>query len=118
MGRKTIKSLRSNQQSVNLNYPVICAFCNSKYHLNNHAHVHTKKHAASREIFLRDNPEFKESVYQFKLSNLKKLLYQINFQNNDITQFISKILTTDPSTYDIDDVIAEASASRHHQPSR
>ena len=118
MGRKTIKSLRSNRQSVNLNYPIICAFCNSKYHLNNHAHVHTKKHVASREMFLRDNPEFKESVYQFKLSNLKKLVYQINFEESDISPLINKILTTDPSTYDIDEVIAEAPASRHHPPSR
>ena len=118
MGRKTIKTLRANQQSVNLNYPIICAFCNCKYHLNNHAHVHTKKHVASREIFLRDNPEFKESIYQFKLTNLKKLLYKINFRESDLTSLINKILTTDPSTYDIDGVIAEAFALRPHQPSR
>jgi hypothetical protein len=108
MGRKTKNQLETAIRAHNLNYPAHCPFCNCRVMLNNTHHVHSKKHVACRELFLKDHPDFKESVYNYRLVNLKKLLGTINYQDNDLSKFIDFILREEPSSYDIEDVVDDA----------
>jgi hypothetical protein len=108
-----------NQQDIairanNLKYPITCPYCNCRYMLNNTSHFSTAKHLNMRELFLIDNPEFKESSFTQKLINLKKIIGKFNYIENDISKFINVILTEEPNTYDIDDIIEDARSATAH----
>ena len=54
-------------------------------------------------LFKEDNPDFKESVFLFKLVNLRILLSAGN--ETELAEQIAYVLSTDPSTYVITDLV-------------
>jgi hypothetical protein len=74
----------------------------------NTSHFKTAKHLNMRELFLIDNPEFKESLFIQKLNNLRKLLSKINHIENDLAKFINVVLSESPNSYDIQEIIQDA----------
>ena len=85
-------------------YNFACPACNCKTQINQwNRHSKTKKHERSMALFKEDNPDFKESIFLFKLKNLRILLSAGD--EKDLGKEIAYVLSTDPSTYVITDVV-------------
>ena len=85
-------------------YNFACPACNCKTQINQwNRHSKTEKHKRSMALFKEDNPEFKESTFLFKLANLRILLSAGD--EKDLGKEIAYVLSTDPSTYVITDLV-------------
>ena len=85
-------------------YNFACPSCNCKTQINQwNRHSKTEKHKRSMALFKEDNPDFKESVFLFKLVNLRILLSAGN--ETELAEQIAYVLSTDPSTYVITDLV-------------
>lgn len=91
-------------RSQNLDYQFICACCNSPITLLNHPrHLRSPKHKKNMFLYLRDNPDFKESIYQQKIRNLSTFLAMFNHKEFDLSPEIKYILNTPVDDYLIGD---------------
>jgi hypothetical protein len=86
----------------NLDYAFLCSMCNCPSTLTNYSrHLKTNKHKKNSILFLRDNPDFKESSYQNKIRNLIKFLALFSYKNYDLFKEIKYILITPVEDYSI-----------------
>jgi hypothetical protein len=91
-----------SERSQNLDYQFICTCCNSPITLLNHPrHLRSAKHIKNMTLYIRDNPDFKESVYQNKIRNLSKFLALFSHKEYDLFTEIRYILMTPVEKYSI-----------------
>jgi hypothetical protein len=87
-------------------YKFLCPCCNCKTQLNQWTrHSKSKKHINNLEIFQKDNLDFKLSLFNFKLVNIRKLLSLGT--ETELTEQINYVLKNNPSEYSIDDLIVD-----------
>ena len=68
-------------------------------------HATTGKHAKFKELFLKDHPDFLESVYLQRLNNLTKYLSKVNKNHYDIQKDVDIIMKEPPNGYDVHELI-------------
>ena len=68
-------------------------------------HAITGKHVKFRELFLKDHPDFLESVYLQRLNNLTKYLVKVDKTRFDIQKDVDIIMKEPPNAYDVHDLI-------------
>lgn len=102
--KKTAHQLYMADYYNKLAFEFACPFCNCQTSVSRYlAHSKKDKHLNNKEIFFRDNPDFKESIFNFKLNNLRKYL---NKAEEIDDKKLNYILNTDPTTYDINELIS------------
>tara|TARA_R110000868_G_scaffold14779_4_gene68484 strand:- start:82 stop:402 length:321 start_codon:yes stop_codon:yes gene_type:complete len=106
MGRKSAHAQAQQKYHEKIYFEIICPCCNCKTTINNYrTHSKSKKHLENAEVFSKDNPEFKQSTFNFKLINLRKYLAKTEKKDDERAKDLEFIFKTDPATYLITDLI-------------
>jgi len=103
---KSNKNKVCAQRYRNLSVGIICPYCNCAIQLNTVTmHATTGKHAKFKELFMKDHPDFQESVYLQRLNNMTKYLSKVNKDHYDIQKDVDIIMKELPNTYNVQDLI-------------